>query len=64
MPEHEEIANVPPSTDVVEFTVVNGEKVHLFCLICQEIVGEDVDYLNQAIIVWRNHVEEKKAEAD
>lgn len=61
--EHSEPVPFPPSTDVVEF-VTDGDKVYLYCLICSQTLDRDVNYLNQAITVWRKHVEEKTAEAD
>lgn len=48
----------PPSSDMVEL-VANGDRVVLWCLICDKTIGETVDYLNQAILVWYQHAEEE-----
>jgi hypothetical protein len=43
----------PPSSDMAEFEII-GDKIHIYCLICARTL-DDVNYLNEAILVWRNH---------
>lgn len=44
---------IPPSTDAVQLTVID-EKVHLYCLLCMEDIGEPF-YLCDAIRLWEQH---------
>lgn len=54
----EPVRIVPPSSDLVEL-IANGDRIVLWCLICDEMIGETVDYLNQALMVWYNHVADR-----
>jgi hypothetical protein len=58
-----ETAESTVSADIAEFTT-SGDKIYLFCLICSHTVEPDFNYLNQAINVWNDHVEDMKAQAD
>lgn len=44
----------PPSSDMVEFYVAGG-RIRLHCLICDAWLPQDVLYLNEAIVAWRDH---------
>ena len=49
----------PAGSDMVEFYVSDGAVV-LFCLICGKDLPRNANYLNEAIVAWRDHCAEQR----
>jgi hypothetical protein len=57
------VSEFPPSSDMVELIPLEdaADGVTVFCIICGKHISGPVKYLNQVIVVWRDH---RKEEAD
>jgi hypothetical protein len=54
------MSDFPPSSDVVELLPTPHGGIQLFCLICGKQIGRPVRYLNEALVVWRDHRAERR----